>query len=88
MHVVADAVTSIFAIIALIFGKYLGWDFLDAALGIVGSILVAKWALSLMQETGKTLLDAEMDHHVVDEIREVGRTTAYDLDRFTCLESR
>jgi Co/Zn/Cd efflux system component len=33
MHVVADAVTSIFAIIALIFGKYLGWDFLDAALG-------------------------------------------------------
>ena len=62
MHVVADAVTSIFAIIALIFGKYLGWDFLDAALGIVGSILVAKWALSLMQETGKTLLDAEMDH--------------------------
>ena len=71
MHVVADAVTSIFAIIALIFGKYLGWDFLDAALGIVGSILVAKWALSLMQETGKTLLDAEMDHHVVDEIREV-----------------
>ena len=71
MHVVADAVTSIFAIIALIFGKYLGWDFLDAALGIVGSILVAKWALSLMQETGKTLLDAEMDHYVVDEIREV-----------------
>ena len=47
MHVVADAVTSIFAIIALIFGKYLGWDFLDAALGIVGSILVAKWALKI-----------------------------------------
>ncbi len=83
MHVVADAVTSIFAIIALIFGKYLGWDFLDAALGIVGSILVAKWALSLMQETGKTLLDAEMDHHVVDEIREVlaelPQTTLTDL---------
>ena len=63
--------TSIFAIIALIFCKYLGGDFLDAALGIVGSILVAKWAWSLMQETEKTLLDAEMDHHVVDEIRQV-----------------
>ena len=96
MHVVADAVTSIFAIIALIFGKYLGWDFLDAALGIVGSILVAKWALSLMQETGKTLLDAEMDHHVVDEIREVlaelPQTTLTDLHvwkvgkgKFSCI---
>lgn len=96
MHVVADAVTSIFAIIALIFGKYLGWDFLDAALGIVGSILVAKWALSLMQETGKTLLDAEMDHHVVDEIREVlaelPHTTLTDLHvwkvgkgKFSCI---
>ncbi len=71
MHVVADAVTSIFAIIALIAGKYWGWDFLDALLGIVGSILVARWAIGLMQETGKTLLDAEMDHPVVDEIREV-----------------
>lgn len=71
MHVVADAVTSIFAIIALIAGKYWGWDFLDALLGIVGSILVARWAIGLMQETGKILLDAEMDHPVVDEIREV-----------------
>ena len=41
---VADAVTSVFAIVALIAGKYMGWDFLDALLGIVGSILVAKWA--------------------------------------------
>ena len=71
MHVVADAVTSIFAIIALIAGKYWGWDFLDAVLGIVGSILVARWAIGLMLETGRTLLDAEMDHPVVDEIREV-----------------
>lgn len=96
MHVVADAVTSIFAIIALIFGKYFGWDFLDAALGIVGSILVAKWAWSLMQETGKTLLDAEMDHHVVEEIREVvaelPHTTLTDLHvwkvgkgKFSCI---
>ena len=49
----------------------MGWDFLDALLGIVGSILVAKWALGLMKEAGKTLLDAEMDHPVVDEIRQV-----------------
>lgn len=71
MHVVADAVTSIFAIIALCAAKYLDWGFLDAVLGIVGSILVAKWAIGLIQETGKTLLDAEMNHPVVEEIREV-----------------
>ena len=71
MHVVADAVTSIFAIIALCAAKYLDWGFLDAVLGILGSILVAKWAISLIKETGKTLLDAEMNHPVVEEIREV-----------------
>ncbi len=71
MHVVADAVTSVFAIIALFAAKYLDWTFLDAALGVIGSILVAKWAWGLIQETGKTLLDAEMDHPVVEEIREV-----------------
>lgn len=71
MHVVADAVTSIFAIIALCAAKYLDWSFLDAVLGIVGSILIAKWAMGLIKETGKTLLDAEMNHPVVEEIREV-----------------
>jgi len=71
MHVVADAVTSVFAIIALFAAKYLDWGFLDAVLGIAGSILVAKWAIGLIRETGKTLLDAEMDHPVVEEIREV-----------------
>ncbi|WP_228137495.1 cation diffusion facilitator family transporter, partial [Acinetobacter sp. V2] len=71
LHVVADAVTSVFAIIALCAGKYFGWDFLDALLGILGAILVAKWSLGLLKETGKTLLDAEMDHPVVEEIREV-----------------
>ena len=70
MHVVADAVTSVFAIIALFAAKYLDWGFLDAVLGIAGSILVAKWAIGLIKETGKTLLDAEMDHPVVEEIRE------------------
>ena len=70
LHVVADAVTSVLAIIALLAGKFMGWDFLDAALGIAGSVLVARWAIGLIKETGKTLLDAEMDHPVVQEIRE------------------
>lgn len=71
LHVVADAATSVLAIIALIAGKYLGWNFLDAVLGIVGAILVAKWAWGLLKQTGKILLEAEMDEPVVEEIKEV-----------------
>lgn len=80
LHVVADAVTSVLAIVALCAGKYMGWDFLDAVLGIVGAILIAKWALGLMSETGKTLLDAEMNEPVVDEIREVIQELPYAVD--------
>ena len=71
LHVVADAVTSVLAIIALFAGKYFGWDFLDAILGIVGAVLVAQWSWGLIRETGKTLLDAEMEQPVVKEIQEV-----------------
>src|SRR5690606_27079126 len=71
MHVVADALTSVFAIIALFASKYFGWDIVDAILGIVGSVLVARWSIGLLKQTGKTLLDADMDAPVVAEIREV-----------------
>ncbi len=70
LHVVADAVTSVLAILALFAGKYFGWNFLDPILGIVGAFLVANWSWSLIRQTGKTLLDAEMDEPVVNEIRE------------------
>ena len=80
MHVVADAVTSVLAIVALFAGKWMGWGFLDALLGIVGAVLVGKWAIGLLKETGQTLLDAEMDHPVVDEIREVLMQLPVDVD--------
>ncbi|MDD5058311.1 MAG: CDF family Co(II)/Ni(II) efflux transporter DmeF [Sideroxydans sp.] len=71
VHVIADAATSVLAIIALVGGLFYGWSWLDPLMGIVGAILVAAWAKSLLMETGKVLLDREMDHPVVDEIREV-----------------
>ncbi|MEI7570239.1 MAG: CDF family Co(II)/Ni(II) efflux transporter DmeF [Alcaligenaceae bacterium] len=74
LHVVADAATSVLAIVALIGGLVWGWSWLDPAMGIVGAILVAVWAKGLLIETGKVLLDREMDHPVVDEIREVIET--------------
>ena len=71
VHVIADAATSVLAIIALVGGLIYGWSWLDPVMGIVGAVLVAVWAKSLLLETGKVLLDREMDHPVVDEIREV-----------------
>lgn len=71
IHVVADAATSVFAIVALIAGWFLGWAWMDPVAGIVGAALVAIWAKRLIADTGKVLLDREMDHPVVDEIREV-----------------
>ncbi|MGC3963153.1 MAG: CDF family Co(II)/Ni(II) efflux transporter DmeF [Rhodocyclaceae bacterium] len=74
VHVIADAATSILAITALFGGWIYGWSWLDPAMGIVGAALVAIWAKGLIAETGRVLLDREMDHPVVDEIREVVET--------------
>lgn len=63
--------TSVAAIAALAGGWLLGWSWLDPAIGIVGAAVVALWAKGLIVETSKVLLDREMDHPVVDEIREV-----------------
>jgi cation diffusion facilitator family transporter len=70
VHVIADAVTSLLAIVALMGGWLYGWSWLDPVMGIVGAVLVAVWAKNLLTDTGKVLLDAEMDHPVVGEIRE------------------
>ena len=86
IHVIADAATSVLAIIALIGGWIWGWSLLDPLMGILGGVLVAVWARGLIAETGKILLDREMDHPVVEEVREVveavsehGETKVTDL---------
>ncbi|MDT8990637.1 CDF family Co(II)/Ni(II) efflux transporter DmeF [Curvibacter sp. APW13] len=71
VHVLADAATSVLAIAALLGGMVRGWSWLDPAMGVVGAVLVAVWAKGLLIDTGRVLLDREMDHPVVDEIREV-----------------
>jgi cation diffusion facilitator family transporter len=70
LHVVADAATSVFAMVALSGGWVYGWSWLDPVMGIVGAVLVGSWARGLLAETGVVLLDREMDHPVVAEIRE------------------
>lgn len=71
VHVIADAATSVLAIVALIGGWLWGWSWLDPLMGLLGAVLVASWARGLIADTSKVLLDREMDHPVVDEIREV-----------------
>jgi len=71
MHVLADAATSVLAIIALFGGKLWGASWLDPVMGLVGAVLVSVWAYGLLRDTGRVLLDAEMNVPVVDEIREV-----------------
>lgn len=71
IHVVTDALTSVLAIAALAGGWLWDWAWLDPATGLVGAVLVALWAKNLIVQSGRVLLDREMDHPVVAEIREV-----------------
>ncbi|WP_077146430.1 CDF family Co(II)/Ni(II) efflux transporter DmeF [Sphingopyxis sp. KK2] len=58
VHVLADALTSVMAIAALLGGRYLGWVWLDPVIGIVGSVVIAVWAWSLIRDTAAVLLDS------------------------------
>ena len=70
MHVLADALTSILAIVALLAGRMLGWVWLDRVMGLVGAAVIARWAWTLMRDTAGVLLDAT-DEHVAAEVRDL-----------------
>lgn len=70
LHVIADAATSVLAIVALTAGKLWGAGWLDPVVGIAGAGLVAVWAYGLIRDSGGVLLDAEMSAPVVVEICE------------------
>ena len=83
LHVLADALTSLLAIVALVAGKYLGMVWMDPAMGIVGAILVGRWAYGLLRDSGHTLLDWQAPATVQDAIRRsverFGDTRVVDL---------
>lgn len=58
VHILTDALTSVFAIVALLLGQWQGWSWLDPAVGILGGVIVFKWALGLIKQSGMDLLDA------------------------------
>lgn len=61
LHVVADAMTSVLAIIALFAGKSFGWNFLDPLVGVVAAVVILKWTVSLLRQSAVTLLDQDPD---------------------------
>lgn len=83
LHVIADASTSLLAIVALIGGMIFQWRWLDPIMGIIGAILVINWAWELLRDTGRILLDREMDHPLVAEIKNLITTADADYTKST-----
>ncbi|TCR93263.1 CDF family Co(II)/Ni(II) efflux transporter DmeF [Rhizobium sp. BK376] len=83
VHVIADALTSVLAIAALLLGSRFGWSFLDPVMGIVGALIIAQWSFSLMRSAGGVLLDVvPSNEDLPGEIRgaiETGRDRITDL---------
>lgn len=80
MHVLADALTSVLAIAALIFGSVYNWLWLDPAIGLVGTIIIGRWALDLMRQSGSVLLDyVPRDEPLPNEIRKIIEAEGADI---------
>ena len=82
VHVLADALTSVFAIAALFAARYFGWAWIDPVVGMVGALVVANWAYGLMRDTGLVLLDGSAGGEVRSGIRKILET---DTDRISDL---
>jgi len=69
IHVLADAATSVLAIVALLLARAYGWLWIDPVVGVIGSIVIASWAYGLMKSAGVVLIDVVPDRHIADDIR-------------------
>ncbi len=70
MHVIADAFTSLLAIIALLAGKYYGWSWMDPVMGIVGAVIITRWAYGLLSESAPILLDGSIEQQYQQKIQQ------------------
>lgn len=78
LHVLADALTSVLAIFALLCGKYLGLSWMDPAMGIVGAALVTRWSVGLLRATSGVLLDAQAPDELCRSVAEAMEAEAGD----------
>jgi cation diffusion facilitator family transporter len=68
LHVLADALTSVTAILALVAGRWFGWFWMDPLMGIVGSLVIARWSYGLLRDSGRVLLDTQPAPHLAGDI--------------------
>lgn len=71
LHVLADALTSVFAIVALLAGKFMGWVWLDPAIGVLGALVICRWSYGLLRDTSKILLDRDGDQQLSKKIHTI-----------------
>ncbi|MEG3619804.1 CDF family Co(II)/Ni(II) efflux transporter DmeF [Magnetovibrio sp. PR-2] len=69
LHVMADVLTSVLAIVALVCGKMMGWTWMDPIMGIVGALVITKWAYGLLRDTSSVLLDGNTDDSLASAIQ-------------------
>jgi cation diffusion facilitator family transporter len=82
VHVLADAAVSVLVIAGLSLGWYLGWTFMDPVVGLIGAVVIAAWAYSLIRDTGAILLDMNPDRGMAERMRALIEA---DGDRLTDL---
>lgn len=87
IHVVADALTSLLAIMALSAGRFLGWVWLDPVMGIVGGVVIARWSWGLLRQTGRVLLDISppggLEERIIKALEADGQARITDLHVWT-----
>jgi cation diffusion facilitator family transporter len=69
VHVIADAMVSVLVIVGLLLARAFGWLWMDPLAGIIGAVVIASWAWSLVRDTGAILLDMTPDRAMADKIR-------------------
>lgn len=79
IHVIADVLTTSLAIIALILGKFLGWSFLDAVMGIIGGMLILKWSYGLLLNSGLVLLDGTKNKSIYESVHKAIESDANSI---------
>jgi cation diffusion facilitator family transporter len=82
VHVLADAAVSLLVIVGLSIGWYLGWTFMDPVVGLIGAVVIAAWAYTLIRDAGAILLDMNPDRNMAERMRAMIEA---DGDRLTDL---
>lgn len=72
LHVLADALTSVLAIVALVLGRFYGWHWADPVMGVLGALVIVRWSWRLMRTVGSVLLDAQSaEEDIANRIRDL-----------------